>query len=130
MSTHRKRTPPLFFSSKSWVAYTIYRSKPELLPNFFFLILKTSFQKKEKSHPVAEHRLSAIHLPLLNVCREKISSHSGLKSRVEKILCSFGVSMEGEYILELFSVVCFHLDICDNMNKLNIFNGNTLLHLI
>ena len=67
--------------------------------------MKTSFQKKEKSHPVAEHRLSALHLPLLNVCREKISSHSGLKSRVEKILCFFGVSLEGEYNLELFSVV-------------------------
>jgi len=68
--------------------------------------LKTSFQKEEKCHPLAEHRLNAIHHPLLNVCREKISSHSGLKSRVEKILWSFGVSMEGEYILELFSVVC------------------------
>ena len=38
--------------------------------------------------------------------QRKKSSHSGLKSRVDKILWSFGVSMEGEYILELFSVVC------------------------
>ena len=72
---------------------------------FFLPDLENQFSRKEKSHPVGEHRLSALHLPLLNVCREKISSHSGLKSRLEKILCSFVVSMEGEYILELFSVV-------------------------
>ena len=68
--------------------------------------LENQFSKKGKFQPVAEHRLTAIHLPLLNVSREKISSHSGLKSRVAKILCSFCVSMEGECTLGLFSVVC------------------------
>ena len=106
LSVHsQKMCPTPLFSSKSWVAYAIYRSKAELTLNFFFLILKTSFQEKKKLHPLAEHRLSAIHHPLLSVSREKISSHSGLWSGVEKTLCSFGVSMEGEYILELFSIV-------------------------
>ena len=73
--------------------------------NIFLPNLENQFSKKGKFQPVAEHRLTAIHLPLLNVSREKISSHSGLKSRVAKILCSFCVSMEGEYILGLFSVV-------------------------
>ena len=72
---------------------------------FFFLIFKTSFQKRKKSDPFSEHRLSAIPLPLLSVNREKISSQSWPKNRVAEILYSFSLSVEGEQIFSVFSVV-------------------------
>ena len=104
--TNQERTPLSYCSQKYSPHPSHFLSKPSCIRHllsciwitfkFFFLIFKTSFQKRKKSDPVSEHRLSAIPLPLLNVNREKISSQSWPKNRVAEILYSFSLSVEGE----------------------------------